>query len=116
MFPLDIAGERADADVLVCGLNVRRRKDGQAEAEATLKVSIKSYERKEWSCVQPIEEGEPRSPKDVAVSMYALHAGEELWDVAKRLACDPDELLQSNPTLQFPVKEGESIFIYRQIK
>jgi hypothetical protein len=38
-----------------------------------------------------------------------------LWQVAKRLACDPDELQKSNPELTFPVKEGERIFVYRQI-
>ncbi len=116
VFPLDVTGDSAEADVLVCGLNVRRRKDGQTEAEATLKVCLHSYTQTEWSYVQTVEEGDARAEKDAAVSMYALYAGETLWDVAKRLQCDPDELVKSNPDLQFPVKQGESIFIYRQLR
>ncbi len=115
VFPLDVLGDSAEADVLVCGLNVRRRKDGQTEAEATLKVCLHSYAQTQWSYVQTLEEGEARAEKDAAVSMYALYAGETLWDVAKRLQCDPDELMKSNPALQFPVKQGETIFIYRQL-
>lgn len=116
VFPLDVSGEEAEADVLVCGLNVRRKKDGTTEAEATLKICVRVYERGAWSYVQTIEAGAVRVEKDAAVSMFALREGEELWDVAKRLACPPEELLRNNPTLQFPVKEGENIFIYRQIK
>ena len=116
VFPLEVSGDSAEADVLVCGLNVRRRKDGQTEAEATLKVCLQSYTQTQWSFVQAVEEGNARQEKDAAVSMYALYAGETLWDAAKRLQCDPDELMKNNPHLQFPVKDGENIFIYRQIK
>jgi len=36
--------------------------------------------------------------------------------VAKRLRREPNELMKSNPTLEFPVKDGERLFVYRQIK
>ena len=53
---------------------------------------------------------------DAAISIYALRAGEGLWEVAKRLHREPAELKRCNPELAFPVKAGERIFVYRQIK
>ena len=47
---------------------------------------------------------------------YDNKEGEELWQVAKRLSCSPERLKENNPDLEFPVKEGQRIFIYRQIQ
>lgn len=116
VFPVDITGEEVRADAIVCGLNVRRTKDGVTDAEATLKLCIKSYERKEWSYIKEVVEGEACVQSNAAISVYALREGEGLWDVAKRLHRDVDELKKSNPELEFPVKAGERIFVYRQIK
>lgn len=116
VFPVDADGETVEADCIVCGLNVRRKKDGETEAEATLKICLRSYERREWEYICEAAEGEPYEETNAAVSVYALRAGEELWQVAKRLRSAPEELQRSNPQLEFPVKEGERIFVYRQIK
>jgi hypothetical protein len=116
VFPVDCEGEDTEADCLVCGLNVRRKKDGDTEAEATLKVCLRSYENASWSYMEEAIEGEKKEESKAAVSVYVPCAGEELWQVAKRLSRDPDELKRSNPALEFPVREGERIFVYRQIK
>lgn len=116
VFPVDGDGEEWEADCLVCGLNIRRKKDGETEAEATVKVCLRSYEKTEWAYIGEVIEGEKREESDAAVSVYLPRAGEELWEVAKRLSRDPEELKKSNPELEFPVREGERIFVYRQIK
>ncbi len=116
VFPVDSEGEAWEADCLVCGLNLKRKKDGETEAEATVKVCLRSYEKTEWSYIGEAVEGEKREESDAAVSVYLPRAGEDLWQVAKRLSRDPEELKKSNPELEFPVREGERIFVYRQIK
>lgn len=115
-FPLETTGEEVEADCIVCGLNVRRKKDGETEAEATLKLCVRSYEAREWTYISEATEGEAYEESSAAISMYALRGGEGLWEVAKRLRRDPDELKKANPSLEFPVKDGERIFVYRQIK
>ena len=114
VFPVNVDGDRVDADCIVCGLNVRKTSAGM-EAEATVKVSLRAYDKREWSYLSQVKEGEKRAVSNAAVSVFLPRAGEDLWQVAKRLACDPDELQKSNPDLTFPVKEGERIFVYRQI-
>ncbi len=114
-FPLDVEEKIAEADCLVCGLNIRRKKSGETEAEATLKLSVRCYEKKEWSYISQAEEGEDYEGEQSAFSVFMTGEGEELWQVAKRLRCSPEELRKNNPSLEFPLKKEEKIFVYRQI-
>ncbi len=115
VFPVEGEGDFAEADCLVCGLTVRRKKSGETEAEATLKLSVRCYVQKEWEYLSEVEEGEAYGEETAAFSVFLTGAGEELWEVAKRLKCDPETLKKNNPTLEFPLKTGGQIFVYRQI-
>lgn len=116
VFPVDIDGEIAEAECLVCGLNVRRKKSGETEAEATLKLCVKTYDEISWEYISRVDEGEETETENGAFSVFIPRAGEGLWELAKRLRCAPEEIEKSNPELQFPIREGERIFVYRQIK
>lgn len=116
VFPLDTTEEIVEADCMVCGLNLRRKKEEKTEAEATLKISLRTYKNCEWEYVDGLEEGEAFEENSAAISVFIPRAGEDLWQVAKRLSRAPEELKKSNPDLEFPVREGERIFVYRQIK
>ena len=116
VFPVDCEGDAFETDSIVCGLNVRRKSNGETEAEATIRLCVRAYERMDWEYIDEIIEGEARVENDCAVSIFVPRAGESLWEVAKRLCQDPEELKKGNPELDFPVKEGERIFVYRQIK
>ncbi|MBE7085711.1 MAG: hypothetical protein E7366_00965 [Clostridiales bacterium] len=116
IFPLDTDAEEAELDCMVCGLNVRRKKNGETEAEATLKCVARCYQNGVWEYIGEAKSGDEYPINDAAFSVYIPRAGEDLWQVSKRLVCDPEELKKSNPDLQFPIREGERIFVYRQIK
>lgn len=115
-FPLNIEGEYAEADVLVCGLNIRRKPSGETEAEATLKVVVRTYQDGEWAYISEVTDGECYAEEKGAFSVYIPKAGEELWSLAKRLHRSPESIQEGNPNLQFPLKGNERIFVYRQIK
>ncbi|MBQ7831747.1 MAG: hypothetical protein IJ393_06725 [Clostridia bacterium] len=115
LFPLEEKGDEAEADCLVCSLNIRRKKTGETEAEATLKYAFRVYENREWEYVSEVTEGEECPHADSAFSVFMTNAGEGLWEVSKRLGCAPEELKKSNPSLEFPLKAGERIYVYRQI-
>ena len=113
--PVDGAGDYADAECIVCGLSVRRKKNGELEADATVKLCVRWYEERAWEYICEVQEGEEYPAEESAFSVFIPRAGEDLWQVAKRLSCDPESLKKSNEHLQFPLKEGERIFVYRQI-
>ncbi len=103
-----------EAEAIVCGLGLRQRKEGEAEAEATLKVTVRRYLEERADYIAAVEEGEEYPENDCAISVYLPCAGDGLWETAKRLRRDPEELQKSNPELEFPLKGGERIFVYRQ--
>lgn len=116
VFPMPVEGESVEADCIVCGLNVRRKNGGEIEAEATLKLSLRSYGKQTWSYIRALTVGEEKPVCDSAVSVFMTREGESLWEIAKRLSKTPEALESSNPNLQFPVSAGQRIFVYRQIK
>ncbi|MBO5277759.1 MAG: hypothetical protein J6B05_03795 [Clostridia bacterium] len=116
LFPIEAEGEFAEVECIVCGLNLRRKKNGETEADATLKLTVNVYEQKEWEYVSNLEEGEEYGENDCAFSVFLPEEGESLWQVAKRLRCEPESLQKSNPELEFPVKAGQRIYVYRQIE
>ncbi len=115
LFPVDAEGDIVEAECLVCGLNIRRKKNGETEAEATLKLSLRCFESWSWEYVNEAIEGAEYPQNDSAFSVFIPKAGEDLWSLAKRLRCTPEDVKRSNPELEFPIKEGKRIFIYRQI-
>ena len=116
VFPVDAVGDNVEVDCMVCGLNVRRKKSGETEAEATLKLTFRSFEARSWGYISETTEGEAYADNDSGFSVFMTEAGEDLWQVSKRLSCAPEDLKKSNPNLEFPLKDGERIFVYRQIK
>ncbi len=116
LFPVDIEGDSIAAECLVCGLNVRRKRSGETEAEATLKLCLKGYTEGAWEYIDEVREGEKIEETDSAFSVFIPCAGESKWELAKRLRCTIEELEKSNPDLEFPICEGERIYVYRQVK
>ncbi len=116
LFPVDVEGDGAEAEGMVCGLNLRRKKSGEVEAEATLKIALRAYEEREWSYTSKLDEGEEYPAEGCAFTVFLPSEGEELWSLSKRLHCSPESLQRSNPELTFPIKKGERLFVYRQIK
>jgi hypothetical protein len=115
LFPVDTDGESVEAEALVCGLNVRRKRGGETEAEATLKLCIKSYAEGKWEYATDVVEGETLDENDCAFSVFLPREGEDLWATAKRLKCEPSTLQKNNPNLQFPLKAGQRIYVYNPL-
>ena len=114
--PFSVAAdvENADVSVLVCSMSARQRKEGEIDAEATLKISFKEHRSLSAKFVCGAEEGAEVPVSDCAVSVFIPAAGDGLWELAKSLKKSPEEVSQSNPDLEFPVKEGQRVIIYRK--
>ena len=110
---LDICASEVHAEGVVSGLSVKRQGE-ETQVEATLKICAHGYEVGAWEYVGEVVIGEKREEKTAAISIFLPKAGEDLWTVAKGLCRAPEELQRTNPDLQFPVKEGERILVYRQ--
>lgn len=107
------SGQSVVLDVAVSGMAVRLKAEGEAEAEATLKICATVCDIKECSYVCSAEEGEEIAPNDCAVSVFMPAAGDGLWEIAKKLKKSPSEVSACNPELKFPLTGKERILVYR---
>jgi len=112
--PVNVEKGRREAEVVPCGVAVRQKKEGEIEAEATLKICVKTYRETTMTYVENISEGDKLPVKTNAFSVYMASAGENLWQTAKRLNKSPEEILRCNPDLSFPLSGNERIIVYRK--
>ena len=104
----------AAVTVLVCGMSARQRQEGEIDAEATLKITLQEKRVLSARLVANAEEGERLLMSESAVSVYIPRAGDGLWELAKSLKKSPEEVSASNPDIEFPVKEGQRVIVYRK--
>lgn len=114
--PFSVPVDAGDGEVFaaVLGMSARQKQEGEIEAEATLKISVKERRTYTARLVQNAEEREALSLSDSAVSVYIPRAGDGLWELAKSLKKAPEEVAASNPDIEFPVKEGQRVIVYRK--
>ena len=51
---------------------------------------------------------------DGAINICIAKKGDDVWDVAKKLGFDEQEILQFNPDVRFPLELDDRIIVYRQ--
>ncbi len=113
-FSVPVQAEHCRAEALVCGMSARQKQEGEIDAEATLKIALTEQRSLSAKVVSSAEEGAACALSDSAISVYVPRAGDGLWELAKSLKKSPEEVAASNPDVEFPVKEGQRIVIYRK--
>lgn len=113
-FSVPLDAQDANISVLVCGMSARQRQEGEIDAEATLKITVQEKRTVTARLVSSAEEGEALQQSDSAVSVYIPRAGDGLWELAKSLKKSPEEVSASNPDIEFPVREGQRVIVYRK--
>lgn len=111
--PVQAEGE-CSVGVLCCGMSARQRQEGEIDAEATLKITLTARKTTSARQVVGVEEGAAIEESDCAVSVYIPRAGDGLWELSKSLKKPPEEVSASNPDIEFPIREGQRVVIYRK--
>lgn len=104
--------DETEVSVVACSIAVKQKKEGVAEAEATLKITVCTYEKEHLTCIVGADEGEAYAEERCALSVLLPRAGDGLWETAKNLRKTPEEVQRSNPDLVFPLKGNERIIVY----
>lgn len=113
-FSVPVQAENCEVSVLVCGMSARQKQEGEIESEATLKITLRGKRVLRAKFVSAVEEGEPVPVNDCAVSVFIPRAGDGLWELAKSLKKSPEEVAESNPDIEFPVREDQRVIVYRK--
>lgn len=107
-------GESVILNAAAYGVAVRLRAEGEAEAEATVKICATVLKKQSAEYISSVEEGKELEKSEAALSVYIPAAGDDLWNVAKKLNKSPEEVAACNPALTFPLTGKERILLYRQ--
>ena len=97
-----------------CKLNARLITISEAEISAEILSTVYCYSQDATSGVMAIEKTAERQENSHAISVYMGLDGEELFSLSKRLNVRPEDLVEINKDLQFPLTGKERIVIYRQ--
>lgn len=111
--PINIEGF-CNCSIMVCGMSARQRQEGEIDVEGTLKITLFPKYTSFVKAVCEVEEGAPMKQNDSAISVYIPRVGDGLWELSKSLKKQPEEVLAGNPDLEFPIKEGQRVIIYRK--
>ncbi len=112
--PVETEGGDYSVSVLSCGTSARQRQEGEVEAEVTLKIALTEKRHLSVKAVSGAELKDPLPASDSAVSVYVPRAGDGLWELSKSLKKPPEEVSANNPDVDFPIREGQRVIIYRK--
>lgn len=89
-------------------------KDGAIYMDYTVKIVYKSFIVKKVVVIDLINETAVREKHGCALSVYIPEKNDGLWEIAKQLRVDEEDILRCNEGIEFPLKGDERIVIYRQ--
>ena len=92
-------------------VKIRRGNEMDIRAEIALSAQVSSEVKRHF--VTGLELGEPRPLPTTAFSIYVARTEEDLWDLARALDCDPEQIKTQNPDLTLPLAGGERVIVYR---
>lgn len=99
----------------VCNFNVTAVERG-VDVDFTLVGWVEKSQTVDCQFIREVSKVKQRKASTSAISVFIPTAGDLLWDVAKSLGVSEEEVLKTNPDLQFPLSGEERIVIYREIK
>ena len=119
-FALSIASVQPfSKTVKVCcaieGISAKVRREREIDIDVRLGVEVCGYSSVTAEYISAVEVGEEKPQNTSALSLYIANEGDEILDLCKALTAMPEQIIAQNPTLQFPLKEGDRVLYFRQM-
>lgn len=115
-FTVDLDSEEGDViDVsgTVGKITVRPSRLGELSLRAEVCLCVCGLRPKKTEVVSAFIRGAAYPDRKGTITMHVARDGETLWESAKELCVTPDTVLAQNPDLEFPLKKGDKVFVYR---
>lgn len=100
---------------VVESISAKVSREREFEIEMKLGIEACGYSDIETSYISAVEVGEEKPQNTSGLSMYIARGGDDMLDLCKAFTAMPDDILKQNPTLEFPLDEGERVIYFRQI-
>lgn len=105
-----------DTDIKVCDVDVMVKKGRDVYVDATLKVRSNVCKTTNGAVISELNYLEEYPQKDCAIEIYFAKAGENTWDIAKKLNIREEQLYNQNPDLKEILEKDEKLAIYYKLE
>lgn len=99
----------------VIAISATIRRDREIDMDLTLAVEVCGYSDVTADFISNVEIGDEKPHNTSAISLYIARGGDQLLDLCKALTAMPEDIVEQNPTLTFPLSEGERVVYFRRI-
>lgn len=106
-------GDIAESTGSVGKIAVKLKRSGEIDIKAEIMLNLVIKQNIAVSAVSSVTTGATVAAAGGAISVYIASDGESMWDCAKSLKVKPDTITRQNPALEFPLKRGDKVMIYR---
>ena len=107
--------ENVDLELQITSLSARVRFGSSIEVTGEVLVTLSGDDEKVINYLSNAENQGEKVKNDAVISVYLVGEGETLFDCAKALGSDEEELLMLNPELDLPLKVGDKVLLYRPL-
>ncbi len=109
-----------DADVSVtavlCDVDVVIKKGREFYFDGKLKINASFDCQAIGAIISNINLSTEYPESDCAIELYFASAGDDAWEIAKKVRVREDVILMQNPELVFPLEQDENVVVYYQKK
>lgn len=95
-------------------ISTKSKRGQEIEVFAKLYLYIDVYSTATSAVISEVSLGEEKATCDCALKIYIVKENETLWDVAKSLGTNVEELMMQNPELELPLKANDRVYMYYQ--
>lgn len=96
----------------LCDVDVMVKKGREVYVDAVVKVFANVCVTKSGAVISEVEFGEEISASDAGIEIYFAKAGDDVWDIAKQLRVNPEQIEKQNQEILFPLEKDENICVY----
>ena len=115
---LEINENITDCKIDLCITDISARETTRGEVDVCIEATFSVYPKtkRQMGVITEVGLTDSKPLPKYPLSIYIGKAGEDEWDLAKRLNVSPENLIETNKELVFPLTGEERIVIYRQKK
>lgn len=111
-----ISCDKVDISSIVASNLVASEKDGFVSVCFNLLLTVEERDEKSITYIINVTEGEEKHVNTSAISVCIPKKSDSLWELSKALGVSEEEIISTNPDLNFPLSGEERVIVYREIK
>lgn len=105
--------EASVVNICLSDVNARSRRGKEIEVSAEINVFSDMYDISTNCILTNVVTGEEKEHDDCSLYVYIVKPNETMWDIAKEMNVSQDAILEQNPDVELPLKDGERLVIYK---